>query len=466
VGISCFWHSLIGLDRRLRPVTPVLMWGDLRSFREAAGLRRRLGENAYRGRTGCYLHPAYPPAKMLWVRKQAPGVFRGISRWVSMDSYILGRLQGDYRLSHPMAAGTGLYHQSRATWDEETLEALALSPRRLPGIRPADRAGTGLKGEYRELLAPLREVPIYPALPDGYCAQVGSGCGAPGQAALTLGTSGALRVLVRARSMPAVARGLWCYRVAPDAFLVGGAVNNVGNLIAWLQRTLALEAPSRSEESGTSHGLSPETAFGFPAAAGKTDRNGAGIRAEAAAMHSTASLRSGTGAGDSGFAALDGAPGLAVLPFFQGERSPQWPLQAFGVISGLRMSTTAAEIYQASLEAVGFQFGRILRLLEKGCFVQGEAIRVSGGIREPLLFSALADILGRPLQVLAEKEISALGAACRVRKYQGLPPPALDQTQARSLRVAPASGRRQSYARAAASQESLYRLFRKTGQFI
>ena len=421
VAISCFWHSLIGLDRRMRPVTPVLMWADLRAAAEALRLRRRLGEESYRKRTGSYLHPAYPLAKMLWVRNHAPEAYGRISRWVSMDGYLLGKLQGDYRMSHPVAAGTGFYHQTRGEWDETTLEAIGVPAALLPGIRSPERARTGLRGEYREILGPLREVPLYPAMPDGYCAQVGSGCGGPGLAALTLGTSGALRVLVKAGAMPETARGLWCYRVSRDEFLVGGAVNNVGNLVTWLQKTLALGRSAPGRGSGGGGSLPPM----------------------------------GTA----------GPHGLTVLPFLQGERSPQWPVEAFGVISGLRMSTRAEDIYRAFLEAIGFQFARILRLLERGGYVRGGPVRVSGGIRDPFLLSTLADLFQRPLQVLEEKEVSALGAAALVWGFLGERTPPAGPDRSGSLRVEPSRGNSGAQVPGAARQEHLYRLLTRAGYF-
>lgn len=420
VAISCFWHSLVGLDRQGKPLTPVLMWADLRSFRQAVRLRRILKEGPYRARTGCYLHPSFLPSKLLWLRENSPLVFGRVFRWVSVDGYLLGRLQGEYGMSPSMAAGTGIFNQERADWDDVTLDVLGVSRERLPRLRPWARARKGLRKEFRDLPAPLHRVPIYPALPDGYCAQLGSVGGQTGRAALTLGTSGALRVLVEGKCPPAVPKGLWCYRVEEAQYLVGGAVNNVGNLLVWMQETLGFSSNRDSMEGG--HGKKPTP--------------------------------------------VPGSHGLTVLPFLQGERSPQWPLEAFGVVSGLKSSTTAGEIRQAFLESLGYPFARILRLLDKGSLVQDAFIRVSGGIRSRELLETLCDILERPLQVLAEREVSALGAAFRVFMHLGKGPLNKELTGPRLHHVEPRRDFAQLYRQEAGKQEALYRLYRKGGYFF
>src|SRR5262245_24835117 len=57
VGVATFWHGLLGFDASHRPVTPLFMWADSRSSREASLLHDALDEAALHARTGCHLHP-------------------------------------------------------------------------------------------------------------------------------------------------------------------------------------------------------------------------------------------------------------------------------------------------------------------------------------------------------------------------------------------------------------------------
>src|SRR5206468_9346988 len=65
-GLSTFWHGLCGLDAAGQAVTPVYMWADARSARDAGLLRSALDEAELHERTGCHLHSSYWPAKLRW----------------------------------------------------------------------------------------------------------------------------------------------------------------------------------------------------------------------------------------------------------------------------------------------------------------------------------------------------------------------------------------------------------------
>src|SRR5262249_39935411 len=62
VGISCFWHSLMGVDGAGRAVTPIYSWADTRSAPYVRNLCARLDPAGYHARTGCELHPSFWPA--------------------------------------------------------------------------------------------------------------------------------------------------------------------------------------------------------------------------------------------------------------------------------------------------------------------------------------------------------------------------------------------------------------------
>jgi gluconokinase len=238
VGASCFWHSLMAVDGRGRALSPLLTWRDTRSVEAADELRRRLDPEAVHARTGCVLHPAYWPAKLLWLREADPQAFRRADRFVSFAEYLYGRLVGDTRTSLSMASGTGLLEVNERRWDEELLEAVGVGPERLPEIsdEPVDA------GE-----------PWFRALGDGACSSVGAGCTGADRAALMVGTSAAYRVLLeadRAEPMP----GLFLYRLDDRRLVLGGALSDGGNLHAWLTRTLRLpEKPTLGDPAA--HGL-------------------------------------------------------------------------------------------------------------------------------------------------------------------------------------------------------------------
>jgi gluconokinase len=325
IAISCFWHSLVPLDVRDRPVGPLLTW------RDTAGDPPALDPDAYHRRTGCFLHPAYWPAKL--VRLGGEGIRP--ARFVSFADYLLLRLAGEVRMSVSMASGTGLYDPNRLTWDAETLAVLGLEPERLPPVSDEPVAG------------------VYPALGDGACSNVGVGCVERGRVALTMGTSGAARVVYRADGVEP-RPGLFLYRLDEHRYCEGGALSDGGNLYAWLRQTL--------REFDTEH-----------------------LAERPAAGH-----------------------GLCFLPFLGGERSLGWDASRRGLVRGLSFATTATDIAQAALEGVCYRFAAVLDAVGEVASVvlTGKAL-----LANPGWMQMLADVLGRPLEVSASPEGSARGAA-------------------------------------------------------
>src|SRR5690349_16886546 len=70
IAISAFWHSLLGIDSKGLPATPVLTWADTRATRFAKTLRNDFNEREVHLRTGCRFHSSYWPAKILWLRDE------------------------------------------------------------------------------------------------------------------------------------------------------------------------------------------------------------------------------------------------------------------------------------------------------------------------------------------------------------------------------------------------------------
>ena len=167
LAISSFWHSLVALDEHDRPVTPVLTW------RDAEGDPPKLDPVEYHGRTGCFLHPSFWPAKLAGL---------SATRYVSFADYLLLRLTGELVTSISMASGTGVFDPNRLVWDTETLDAVGVDVSTLPPVSDEQVAG------------------VWPALGDGACSNVGTGSVERSRAAVTIGTSAAARVVYDARS--------------------------------------------------------------------------------------------------------------------------------------------------------------------------------------------------------------------------------------------------------------------------
>ncbi len=405
VAVCTVWHSLVGIDDRGQPVTPIILWADTRPAGAAQTLRQRVDPASLHARTGCPVHASYYPAKLLWLAEAAPEAFRRVRWWLSPGEYLFARLLGQPACSLSMASGTGLLHVARLDWDDELLGLLPVRREQFSPIIDVDQACRGLLPAWRQRLGPLADVPWFPALGDGACSNLGSGCASPQRAAVMVGTSGAMRV-VGPGVPPTVPPGLWCYRVDRRRFVVGGALSNGGNLVDWLRHTLQLDLSEA----------------------------GAALAQREPDSH-----------------------GLTVLPHLAGERSPGWRDDAVGVIHGLRLHTQPLDIFQACLEAVAYGFGQIWERLPLAGLEPAQVVATGGGLlRLPPWMQMVADVLGRPVVASAVAEASSRGAALRAWEALGafadlatVPAPVGDTYW-------PDEQRRARYREALARQQRLY----------
>ena len=281
----------------------------------------------------------------------------------------------DVGMSVSMASGTGLLDIHAVHWDQPLINLLGLSLSQVPRLVDFEDQ-SALSAGFAARWPALAGVPWLPALGDGACANVGSGAIGPDRLALTLGTSGALRVVLPAPagSKWPVPFGLWAYRLDRDHAVLGGALSNGGNFRRWL-----VELTGGSYEAVT-----PEAIAGTSA----------------------------------------DSHGLTILPFVAGERSPGWHADASGVMAGLTLATTPAEVLRAGMEAVAFRFARIYDELRPIASPTHQIIGNGGAIVSSLEWTQIiASALGHEILALpAGDEATARGAALMALRAVGILP--------------------------------------------
>ena len=234
VGVSCFWHSLVGLDERGDPITPIYYWGDNRSVAQVDQLRAELDQQEWRARTGCMFHSNYWPAKLLWLEQTDPVTFAHVRQWTAPTGVMSRAWLGSEALSLCMASGTGMVDLASGNWIVAYGDLLKLDPATLPPIVDRDEPAR-LNPDYAARWPQLAEAQWFPALGDGACATIGSGSTDETRIAMTLGSSGATRMPVHAPlgSEPPLHDDLWIYRIDRNTALYGAAISNGGLMLDW-----------------------------------------------------------------------------------------------------------------------------------------------------------------------------------------------------------------------------------------
>ncbi len=318
--------------------------------RRTAERCRELPAQLIRERTGLTPDPYFSATKLEWLLREA----RGDLRFGTVDTWLLWRLTGGavHATDVTNASRTMLLDLASLEWDDELLALFGVPREVLPEVRPsADVVGDGALGEVR--------APVAALVGDQQASLYGHGCFAPGATKATFGTGAFVLSASGADRAPAP-HGLIRTAAAgtEPAYALEGSIFVAGAAIQWL-------------------------------------RDGLGLLADAAESEALAR-------------AVPSTEGVYFVPALAGLGSPHWAPDARGLVCGLTRGTRREHLVRAALEAIAFQTCDVLDALPR----RPETLRVDGGAAaNGFLVQFLADVARIPVEVAAERETTALGAA-------------------------------------------------------
>jgi gluconokinase len=362
VAMDTLVSSLVGVGEDGQPSTPIYTWADTRggelSDKWIAQLAATgLSPEQYTQRTGCRIHTSYWPLRLLWLQAHSPEAFRRTAYWMSLGEYLYYRLTGRRHVSVSTASWSGLLNRHTLEWDSQVMASLPIQPEQLSTIFSQPQK---IKGdEWAKRWPALRNALWTPPVADGAASNVGAGCTTSNYVALSVGTSGALRMVLPG-SPETVPDGLFAYCVDEKRSLIGGSLSNAGNLYAWMQRVLRVTEPEILEQLIAA--IEPDS------------------------------------------------HGLTLLPFLAGERAPGWNPAAQAVIMGMTLDTTPEYLVRAGLEAVAYRFAQVADRLAP--LLPKDAIYVASGsaiLSSPTWMQIMADVLNATVCATTEAETTIRG---------------------------------------------------------
>ncbi len=353
IGITNQRETTVVWDRRSsQPVQRAIVWQDRRTAERC----RELPSDLIRARTGLVPDPYFSATKLEWIlqRTDAP---RSDLAFGTVDSWLVWRLTDGavHVIDTTNASRTMLLDLETLDWDDELLALFGVESELLPRVVPSSGvvADASLAGA---------TVPIAGIAGDQQAALFGQGCFSAGEAKATYGT-GSFVLVNDGNSRSAAPEGLLrtAAAVAPGVepqFAFEGAVLVAGAAVQWL-------------------------------------RDGLGLITDAGETEALAT-------------SVDSTDGVVFVPALTGLGSPHWDPDARGLISGLTRGTTRAHVTRATLEAIAFQVADVLDAFPGAVGV----LRADGGATaNRFLMQFQSDVLGCPVDVAADAETTALGAA-------------------------------------------------------
>lgn len=359
VALDTFASSLVGVGADGKASTPCFTYADSRSAPQVSYLRSLFNEDDVQQRTGTRQHTGYLPARFLWLKLVDRPGFDRVRRWMSLGEYAYLRIIGTTAAGTSTAAWTGMLNRHAGSWDTELCDTVGVRVEQLSTIAPPSAPltpVTDVSGDWPQ----LRDAVWFAPISDGFASSIGAGATDSSTLVAAAATSGAMRVLVDAdvNNLP---RGLWCNKVDQTRSLLGGALNDVGRAVTWLEETLRLPEQDEVRE----------------------------------------------------MLMADPRPGVPfILPFFSGERSTGWVGESRAVFHRVSAATTPLDLYRGAIEGIAWSYYRMMRELVK-VTGQPRQILATGRVSAELpgLTQILADVLNVPVTPIAIKRSTLHGTA-------------------------------------------------------
>ena len=358
ISFSGQMHGLVMLDDDDRVLRPAILWNDGRTQRQTDYLNNIVGKERLLDLTGNIAFAGFTAPKILWVRENEPELFARAAKLMLPKDYLAYQLTGHCCTDVSDASGTLYFDVAKRRWSREMLEILGIDESMLPRVLESAAQCGVLQPAIAGKLGLPRDVRVHIGAGDNAAAAVGMGVTAPGACNISLGTSGTI-------------------------FVVSGQYG--------CDRANAIH--SFCSASGNWHHMA--------------------CMLSAAACHQWwVELSNGD------FAAVESCHNklarneVLFLPYLMGERSPVNDAAVRAMFYGMSPSSAREDMQLAVLEGVAFALRQNLDMIR----ALGVRVAVSGlcggGAKSKIWPKILANVLGLRLEIPAQQQGAALGAAC------------------------------------------------------
>ena len=361
IGVSGQQHGLVPLDEGGRVIRPVKLWNDTSTLEECRILTRKLGgKKAVIGHLGLTIPPGFTASKVLWLKRHEPANYGKLSTILLPHDYLNLYLTGRRVMEYGDASGTALMNVRTRKWCKEILDAVDPNLKsKLPPLQGSDEPAGTVRDEIAAKFGFCKGVLVSAGGGDNMMGAIGTGNTREGLVTASLGTSGTI----------------YAYSREPVVDPDGEIAAFCDSTNAWLPLLCTMNVTIATEYVRTMF------KFSYDELSDAVDKVPAG------------------------------SDGLVLLPYFEGERTPNIP-DATGVFYGLNSGTFDAQHFaRAAMEGVtlGMNYG-LNRMRSLG--IKPAQIRLTGGGSKNAAWRQIAaDVFDAEVVCLETDEGAAYGAA-------------------------------------------------------
>ena len=414
IGICSHRESILAVDKEGRVILPCILWADRRCDAEARELDGNFGRDIHQ-ETGMKPDPYFSAPKILWVKRNRPGLMAKIRKFLLPKDYLVFRLTGKYSTDWSVASRTMMFSLRKREWWGEMLDYLGIEENRVCDPVDSDTVVGDVTGSVRTQLGLPKGVVVVAGAGDRQCEALGAGV-SPSTAMESTGS--ATNLSISASSLPGnLSEGLLysCHAVSGQYLLEQG-IGSTGLALRWFRDT-----------------------FRPPGCEREFSKNPYGVIDREASR------------------SVPGSNGLTFLPFLMGAQATRWNPGAKGVFFGIRLGHGYGDMARAVLEGIAFEIRAAIGVLVEENLDPGTILALGGSAGSETWNRIKADAIGRIYSKPRVTSAASLGAMILGVNGCGLEsPPPCDLNPVES-RFAPDPETRDAYDRAYRTYERLYR---------
>ncbi len=357
IGLSGHMHGATLLDAAGTSLRPCMLWNDTRAAAQAAAMD---ADPIWRAVTGNIVFPGFTAPKLAWVRDHEPDIFARIDKVLLPKDALRFWLTGDAVSDMSDAAGTSWLDTGARDWSDALLERSGLTRSQMPSLVEGSQVSGHLSGSIAGQLGLPAGIPVAGGGGDNAASAIGMGVVKPGQAFVSLGTSGVLFAPTPSyAAAPQSALHSFCHAL-PDLWHQMGVILSATDSLNWLAGVLNADAQQLTADLGPLQ-----------------------------------------------------APGRTIfMPYLGGERTPHNDAHVRGGFLHLAHNTDRAALTRAVLEGVTHALRDSFDAMTQTGTKIDSLIAVGGGSKSDYWLKAIATSLNMPIQLPAAGDFGgALGAA-------------------------------------------------------
>jgi len=372
LSVSVQGEAVVPLDSHGHPLYNFSVSFDHRTIPQFEWWQEHLGRDRIFQITGMPLHPMHSINKIIWFRENMPEVFRAATKFLCVEDFINFRLGAAPAMDYSLAARTMAFDVVNKLWSSEMLKQADLDESLLATVYPSGTAVGEVSTKVRDEIGFSHPVVIATGGHDQPCGALGAGCVHPGQAMNATGTSDVLCATLDSPQLtPKMLEGNYaCYPHVVEPLYVALAFNLTGGLLLrWYRDTLCWKEVQQAAAIGKDpYELIIANASKRPADA-------------------------------------------QILPHFVGSGTPTLDPRSRGVITGLTLGLSKADLSRAVLDSTNYEMKLNLDTMLAAGITIRELRAIGGGAKSPFWLQLKADTTGLPVLSLKVSEAAALGAA-------------------------------------------------------